>query len=151
MTQPFIHPLADVQTEVIGSGTTIWQFVVILAGAKIGMRVNICSHCFIESDVSIGDDTTIKSGVCIWNGVSIANNVFIGPHVTFTNDRYPKSKNKTFVLEPITIEAGAVVGAGSVLLPGISIGADSIIGAGSVVVRDVLPGSKVYGSPAHTA
>ena len=63
MDQPFIHSLADVQSTTIGSNTRIWQFVVVLPGAKVGQDGNICSHCLIESDVVIGDRVTVKSGV----------------------------------------------------------------------------------------
>ena len=58
-----IHKLSDVQTQKIGEGTTIWQYCVILDGADIGSDCNICSHCFIENDVIIGDRVTIKNGV----------------------------------------------------------------------------------------
>lgn len=60
---PFIHPLADVQTESIGPGSRVWQFAIILPKARIGADANICSHCFIENDVIVGDRVTIKSGV----------------------------------------------------------------------------------------
>ena len=50
----------------------------------IGKDVNICSHCFIENDVVIGDRSTIKSGVQLWDGTRIGKDVFIGPNVTFT-------------------------------------------------------------------
>ena len=74
-----IHQLADVQSKSIGADTRIWQFVVVLEGAKIGGDCNVCSHVFIESDVSIGNRVTIKSGVQIWNGITIEDDVFIGP------------------------------------------------------------------------
>ena len=60
-----IHPLADVQSNDIGENTSIWQYVVVLPSAKIGNDCNICSHCFIENDVVIGDRVTIKNGVQI--------------------------------------------------------------------------------------
>ena len=50
-----IHPLSDCQAQVPDS-TNVWQFCVILPKAKIGENVNICSHCFIENDVVIGDN-----------------------------------------------------------------------------------------------
>ena len=59
----FIHNLADVQTTAIGKDTKIWQFCVVLKGAKIGSNVNICSHCFIENDVTIGNNVTVKNGI----------------------------------------------------------------------------------------
>ena len=89
----FIHPLSDVKTEEIGAGTRIWQYCVVLPGAKIGKNCNICAHCFIESDVQIGDNVTIKCGVQIWDGMRIEDDVFIGPNAVFCNDRHPVSGN----------------------------------------------------------
>ena len=71
MNQPSIHALSDVQSTEIGSGTRIWQFVVVLPGANIGEDCNICSHCLIENDVVIGDRVTVKSGVQLWNGLRV--------------------------------------------------------------------------------
>ena len=87
-----IHQLADVQSEYIGENTRIWQYVVILEEAVIGENTNICSHCFIENDVKIGNNVTIKCGVQIWDRIEIEDNVFIGPNVTFCNDRDPRSQ-----------------------------------------------------------
>ena len=55
-----IHALADVQSKKIGTGTKIWQFVVVLEGAVIGNNCNICAQCFIENDVSVGNNVTVK-------------------------------------------------------------------------------------------
>lgn len=99
-----IHPLSDVQSANIGENTSIWQFCVVLPNAKIGRDCNICSHCFIENDVIIGDSVTIKCGVQLWDGVRVEDNVFIGPNVSFCNDKYPKSKNKNFTLQPVIIK-----------------------------------------------
>ena len=87
-----IHESADVGTKDIGEGTCIWQFVVVLTGAKLGSDVNICAQCFIENDVVIGNRVTIKSGVQLWDGIRIEDDVFVGPNVTFTNDKFPRSK-----------------------------------------------------------
>ena len=57
--QTMVHPTSDVQTTKIGIGSRIWQFVVVLENAKIGTDCNICSHCFIENDVVIGDRVTL--------------------------------------------------------------------------------------------
>lgn len=149
MSKSSIHPLADVQTSRIGEGTRIWQFVVALSGAAIGDDCNICAHCFIENDVVIGDRVTIKNGVQLWDGCRIGNDVFIGPNATFTNDRYPKSRNRGFQALPIIVEENAVIGASAVLLPGIRIGAGAIVAAGAVVTKDVLSGTLVMGNPAR--
>ena len=91
-----IHKFADVQSGMIGDGTRIWQFAVVLAGAKIGKCCNICAQTFIENDVILGDNVTVKCGVQLWDGLRIGDNVFIGPNVTFCNDKYPKSGNRNF-------------------------------------------------------
>ena len=144
-----IHHLADVHSKSIGADTRIWQFVVVLQGAEIGSGCNICSHVFIESDVSIGNRVTIKSGVQIWNGITIENDVFIGPNVTFTNDRYPQVSNDPGAYLLTRVCQGVSIGGGATILPGIKIGRGAVIGAGSVVVRDVAPHTLVLGSPAR--
>jgi acetyltransferase-like isoleucine patch superfamily enzyme len=143
-----VHPLADVLTTTIGEETTIWQYSVILKGAKIGRNCNINAHTFIENDVLIGDNVTIKSGVQIWDGISIESNVFIGPNVTFTNDFLPRSKKYPLSFLKTKIKKGASIGANSTVIGGIEIGSFSMIGAGSVVTKNVLPNALVYGNPA---
>lgn len=140
-----IHSLSDVQTENIGKNTNIWQFCVVLKGAVIGDNCNICSHCFIENDVKIGNNVTVKNGVSLYDGVTIEDDVFIGPNAAFCNDRYPKSKNKDFKLEPVLIKKGASIGANATILPGVTIGENALIAAGAVVTRDVKANSKVIG------
>lgn len=146
---PFIHPLADVQAASIGAGSRVWQFVVVLPRACIGADVNICSHCFIENDVVIGDRVTVKSGVQLWDGTVIEDDVFIGPNVTFTNDRYPRSKVYPEAFARTIVEKGASIGGGATILPGVTIGAGAMVGAGAVVTRSVAPGQTVIGNPAR--
>jgi UDP-2-acetamido-3-amino-2,3-dideoxy-glucuronate N-acetyltransferase len=143
-----IHESAICESRKVGEGTRIWAFVHILPGARIGKDCNICDFVFIENEVVIGDRTTIKSGVQIWDGVTIGSDVFVGPNVTFTNDKYPKSKNIHFELLQTFIGNGVAIGANSTILPGISIGENAIIGAGSVVTKNVKPGVTVIGNPA---
>ncbi len=143
-----IHSTAICESKQIGNGTKIWAFVHVLPGAVIGSDCNICDFVFIENQVTIGDRTTIKSGVQIWDGVTIGSDVFIGPNVTFSNDKYPKSKNKEFELLLTFVEDNASIGANATILPGISIGANAVIGAGSVVTKNVQPGTTVVGNPA---
>lgn len=146
--EPYIHSLADVQSLKIGSKTRIWQFVVVLPNAEIGESCNICSHCFIENDVILGDRVTIKSGVQLWDGIKIGNDVFVGPSVAFANDRFPRSGVRPSEFSRTYIHDGASIGSGAVVLPGITIGRNAMVGAGSVVTRSVPANAIVVGNPA---
>ena len=145
----FIHPSSDVQTKQVGEGTRIWQYVVILPGAVIGRDGNICSHCFIENRVVVGDRVTVKCGVQLWDGVTLEDDVFVGPNVTFTNDQQPRSRNTAAKLLPTVVKKGASIGANATILPGLTIGEGAMVGAGSVVTKDVPPGVTVVGNPAR--
>lgn len=147
--RPLIHPLADVQSESIGARTRIWQFVVILPGARVGSDCNICSHCFIENDVTVGDRVTLKNGVYLWDGLVVEDDVFIGPNATFTNDRLPRSRQPPPSFPTTHIREGATIGAHAVILPGLVIGAGALVGAGAVVTRDVPDKEVVVGNPAR--
>lgn len=143
-----IHPLADVQSDNIGDDTFIWQFCVILKGARIGRNCNINCMVFIENDVTIGDNVTIKPGVQIWDGITIEDNVFIGPNVTFTNDLNPRSKLHNKPFSKTIIKKGASIGANATIVAGNIIGEHALIGAGSVITKDVPPYHLFYGNPA---
>ena len=151
MAKNFIHSLSDVQTTEIGEGSRIWQFAVVLAGAKIGKNCNICAQTFIENDVVVGENVTVKCGVQLWDGLRIGNNVFIGPNVTFCNDKHPKSGNRKFEKLKTIIEDDVSIGANATILPGIRLGKGCVIGAGAVVTKDVRPGATVVGNPAIEA
>lgn len=135
-------------SEAIGPGTRIWAFVNISKSVTIGSDCNICDHCFLEAGVSVGDRVTIKTGVSIWNGVTIEDDVFIGPGVVFCNDMYPRSKHYKQP-ETTILEKGCSIGGGSVILPSLTIGAGAMVGAGSVVTRSVPPNTLVFGNPAR--
>jgi acetyltransferase-like isoleucine patch superfamily enzyme len=143
-----IHPTSDVQSKNIGAGTSIWQFCVVLPNAQIGEDCNICSHCLIENDVIVGDRVTVKCGVQLWDGLRVENDVFIGPNVTFTNDRHPRSKQYPEAFPLTVIRKGASIGANATILPGIGVGEGAMVGAGAVVTRDVAAGTTVVGNPA---
>ncbi len=143
-----IHPLSDCQAPIPDS-TNIWQFCVVLPDAKVGENCNVCSHCFIENDVEIGNNVTVKCGVQLWDGLRVEDDVFIGANVSFTNDRYPRSKQYPAAFEKTVIRKGASIGAGSVILCGIEIGEKAMIGAGSVVTKDIPAGELWVGNPAR--
>ncbi|WCD80403.1 WxcM-like domain-containing protein [Pseudomonas sp. TUM22785] len=144
----FVHPNGICETEKVGANTKIWAFAHILPGAHIGSNCNICDNVFIENDVVVGERVTIKCGVQLWDGIDISNDVFIGPNATFTNDRFPRSKEYPESFLRTTVKAGASIGANATILPGLTIGEGSMVGAGAVVTRSVPPFAIVVGNPA---
>ena len=144
----FVHPLADVSSSDIGRGTRVWQYSVVMEGARIGAYVNLGSHCFVETNARVGHRVTVKNGVFLWDGIELEDDVFVGPNVTFTNDPLPSSRDPRFVPLSTVVRQGASIGAGAVILPGVVIGKASFVAAASVVTRDVPNFAVVMGSPA---
>ena len=97
----------------------------------------------------IGNNVIIKCGVQLWNGITLEDDVLIGSNVTFTNDRYPRSKNEKWMLEKTMVRRGASIGAGTVVLCGIEIDENAMIGAGSVVTKNVPAGELWMWNPAR--
>lgn len=149
MTDFFVHPQALCESSQVGAGTRIWAFAHVLPRAVIGRDCNVCDHVFIENDVRIGDRVTVKSGVQLWDGIELEDDVFVGPNATFTNDKYPRSKQYPASWPRTVVCKGASIGANATILPGLRIGAGAMVGAGAVVTHDVPPGSSVAGVPAR--
>ncbi|MEW5803139.1 MAG: acyltransferase [bacterium] len=145
---PFIHHLAIVESKKIGCGTRIWAWTHVQEDVAVGDYCNIAEHCFLENGVRIGNRVVIKNGISLWEGITVADQAFLGPHVVFTNERFPRSGfPKPY--EAIRIEQGASIGAGAVIVPGMRIGSFATVGAGSVVTRHVPDHALVFGNPAR--
>jgi UDP-2-acetamido-3-amino-2,3-dideoxy-glucuronate N-acetyltransferase len=144
-----VHGSSEANSKNIGAGTTVWQYVVILPGAVIGRDCNICSHCFIENDVVVGDRVTLKSGVQLWDGMRIEDDVFVGPGAAFINDHFPRSKQHLEKHPQTVLRKGASIGANATVLPGVTVGRNAMVGAGAVVTRDVPRDAIVVGNPAQ--
>jgi UDP-2-acetamido-3-amino-2,3-dideoxy-glucuronate N-acetyltransferase len=145
----FQHASAIVESKSIGAGTRVWAFAHILPGARIGRDCNICDYTFIENDVIVGDRVTLKCGVQLWDGIRLEDDVFVGPNATFTNDRFPRSRQYQAKAAQTVVQQGASIGANATILPGLTIGKRAMVGAGSVVTRDVPPDTIVVGNPAR--
>jgi len=149
LSKPFVHPLGVCESENVGRGTRVWAFAHVLPGARVGEDCNICDHTFIENDVVLGDRVTLKCGVYLWDGVRVADDVFIGPNATFTNDRFPRSRQPPEAFMETWLERGCSIGANATVLPGLRIGERAMVAAGAVVTRSVPPGAIVRGNPAR--
>jgi UDP-2-acetamido-3-amino-2,3-dideoxy-glucuronate N-acetyltransferase len=145
----FQHQTSICESSAIGDKTRLWAYTHVLPGARIGSECNICDFVFIENDVVLGDRVTVKSGVQLWDGIRISDDVFIGPNVTFTNDKKPRSKRHLDSYPITSVEKGASIGANSTILPGITLGQGCMIGAGSVVTKSIPAFAIAYGNPAR--
>ena len=134
---------------VIGDGTKIWnpELSNLYGDFEIGCSCNIGAFVEIGPGVKIGNNVSIAAFCFIPFGVTIEDNCFIGPRVTFTNDRYPPGGRDNWL--PILVKEGVSIGAGSIILPGVTIGMGSMVGAGSVVTKDIPDGVRVIGNPAR--
>ena len=145
----FAHPKALVESDRIGARTRIWAFAHVLPGAQVGADCNICDGVFVENDVVVGDRVTVKCGVQLWDGVRLEDDVFVGPNATFTNDKFPRSRQYPGQFQQTVVRRGASIGANATVLPGVEIGPGAMVGAGAVVTTDVPPHSVVVGNPAR--
>ncbi len=154
----FIHPSAEVEADVtIGENSKVWHLCHIRRGAQIGSDCVIGRGVFVDAGVQIGNRVKIQNYVSVFHGVTIEDGVFVGPHVCFTNDMFPRAVNPDmslkaaddWVLSETRIKAGAALGANSTIVCGITIGNWAMVGSGSVVTKDVPDHALVVGNPAH--
>ena len=149
MNNQIIHTSSIVDDgAVIGSGTKIWHFSHVCAGAKIGKNCSLGQNVFVADDVIIGNNVKIQNNVSIYDAVTIESDVFCGPSMVFTNVYNPRSHiTRKHEYRRTLIRKGATIGANATIICGVEIGCYAFIGAGAVVTRDVPPYALVVGVP----
>jgi len=125
------HHVVIREESTIGDDVSVWSNSVVDYGCRLGHRVKIHTGCYIAQYSEIEDDAFLAPGVC------------------FANDLYPGSSASAAAMRGPTVGAGAQLGVNVTVLPYVRIGAGAIVGAGSVVVHDVPPGVVAVGSPAR--
>jgi acetyltransferase-like isoleucine patch superfamily enzyme len=145
----YIHPTAEIEKNVIiGNNTRIWHHCHIRENARIGANCVLGKGVYIDHGVIVGDNCKIQNYVSVYHGVTLENDVFLGPHVTTTNDLYPRTRER-FEVEKTLIKRGASIGANATIVCGVTIDEYAMMGAGSVVVEDVVSHGLVMGNPAR--
>jgi len=138
-------PISNV---IVGVGTKIWhEALVNLYNCKIGSLCSIGAFVEIGDGVVIGDRVRIGAHAFIPGGVTIEDDAWIGPRVTFTNDKVPPSAGRRWM--STLVKKKARIGAAATILPGVTLWDNCLIGAGAVVTKDVEPGKVVVGVPAR--
>ncbi|MCK4763604.1 MAG: N-acetyltransferase [Candidatus Aminicenantes bacterium] len=146
----FIHPTAEVSEKAaVLEGTYIWNQAQVRESAKVGKNCILAKDVYVAQTVVIGNNVKTQNGVSIYMGVTIEDDVFLGPHMTFTNDLFPRSFINDYKLYPTLVKRGASIGANATVICGVTIGEYAMIGAGSVVTKDVPAHALMAGNPAR--
>jgi UDP-2-acetamido-3-amino-2,3-dideoxy-glucuronate N-acetyltransferase len=154
----YVHPTAEVEPGAeVGAGTRIWRQAQVRELAEIGEECNIGKGVYVDAHVRIGSRVKIQNHTSVFEGVTLEDGVFVGPHVCFTNDLFPRAITPSgalksaddWVVSPTLVRYGASIGGGSVIRCGVTVGEFALVGAGSVVTRDVPPHALLFGNPAR--
>lgn len=146
----FIHSSAHVSPKAkIGSGTKIWINVQIREDVVIGSECIVSKDVYIDANVRIGDRCKIQNSVSVYNGLTIGDDVFVGPNVSFTNDKVPRAFNTEWKITPTIVRNGVSIGANATIVCGVELGEFCMVAAGSVVTKDIPPYTLVAGNPAR--
>jgi len=146
----FIHDSAEVSKQAkIGEGTKIWNQVQIREEVEIGDNCIISKDVYIDKGVKIGNRCKIQNGISVYHGVDIEDDVFLGPHMVFTNDLFPRAFNEDWIVSPTLVKKGASIGANATIICGNEIGRYAMVAAGAVVTKNVPDHALVVGNPAR--
>jgi len=132
----------------IGTGSRIWQWVHVCAGAKIGSDVSLGQNVFVGNKVIIGDKCKIQNNVSVYDNVYLDEGVFCGPSMVFTNVYNPRSLiERKDEYQDTFVKKGATLGANCTIVCGITVGKFAFIGAGAVVNKNVPDYALMVGVP----
>ena len=132
----------------IGTGSRIWQWVHVCAGAKIGSDVSLGQNVFVGNKVIIGNKCKIQNNVSVYDNVHLEEGVFCGPSMVFTNVYNPRSLiERKDEYQDTFIKKGATLGANCTIVCGITVGKFAFIGAGAVVNKNVPDYALMVGVP----
>ena len=139
----------------LGDDVVIWQYSKVRSGARVGAETKIGGGVYVGADVSVGRRCKIENGAQVFEGAALAAGVFVGPGVILTNDRIPRAVTPDGVLKTadhwevtgVTVDEGASLGAGVIVVAGVRVGRWAMVGAGAVVTTDVPDHALVLGVP----
>lgn len=115
--------------------TVVHPDAVVAKSARIGVGSVILAGVVVNAEAVIGDDVILNTRCSIDHDCRIDAHAHIAPGVTICGGTH--------------VAEGALVGAGSSVIPRIRIGQWSVVGAGASVVADVPDGETHAGTPAR--
>ncbi len=135
---------------VIGEDTSIWHWVHISSGARIGEGCSLGQNVYVASNVVIGNNVKIQNNVSVYDNVTLEDDVFCGPSMVFTNVYNPRSAvTRKHEYRDTVVKRGATLGANCTIVCGVTIGEYAFIGAGAVVNENVPAYALMVGVPAR--
>lgn len=120
-----LAPAAVHPRAVVAPTATLDAGALVVAGAVVGPDARVGRCAIVNTGATIDHDCVIGDYAHVGPGAHLGGNVTVGE--------------------------GAWIGLGASVKHGVTIGAGAVVGLGSAVIRDVEPGSVVYGVPARIA
>jgi UDP-2-acetamido-3-amino-2,3-dideoxy-glucuronate N-acetyltransferase len=151
MADYFVHESSYVDDGAqIGTGSKIWHFSHIMAGAVIGERCNLGQNVVVMPGTRLGNNVKVQNNVSIYEGVELEDDVFCGPSCVFTNVLNPRSHiSRKSEYRKTIVRKGVSIGANATIVCGSTLGQYAFIGAGAVVTSDVPDFALMVGVPAR--
>lgn len=140
-------------SAVIGIGDNRVRQNIAESAPEMNWAVAIHPDAVMSKDVVVGLGAVVFAGSVIQPGAVIGRHVIVNTSATVDHDcrigDFSHIAPGCHLAGNVVLEEGAMMGIGSVAVPGVRIGAWAKIGAGSVVTKDVPSGAVAVGVPAR--
>lgn len=127
--------------------------IFILAGVTIGRKstIHIGARFYQPKNITIGQGTIIGDHATLDGRatLTIGNHVDIASEVMIFNSHHDLDHPEFIAIEaPVTIKDYVFIGPRAIILPGVTLEEGAVVGAGAVVTKDVAANTIVGGVPA---
>lgn len=142
----FISRLTPIYTDgiIIGNNVRIDDFCVLCGDIKIGSNIHIANYCGLygRGGIELCDFSNISSRCSLYSQTDDFSGEFLtGPTIPPEYTNITRGK--------VLLKKHALIGAGTIILPGVTLNEGCAVGALSLVLRDVPEYEIHIGSPAR--
>jgi acetyltransferase-like isoleucine patch superfamily enzyme len=121
----------------------MWGMPVLTGGTGLEHRLHVGQDCWFNAGCRLDLSDTITIG----DRAALGHEVLI---MTSSHELGDQARRAgPLYTRPVSIGAGAWLGARCMILPGVTIGEGAVVAAGALVNRDVPPNTLVGGVPAR--